>query len=970
MECQVTDESQIYVSLDELQSYGVGHLVILPEIIDDLFFPPAPSGDRTSGPSFYIDRPFCSSTVFRIGLLSALLLLLSVTVEPARAQLLVSELSGTHHSIILRSAYPAHRNLSGRTPVSGAPRIGLVLSGGGSRGFAQIGALKVLEEAGIPIYAVVGTSMGAMLGGLYACGYTASDLDSIVRCTNWQALLGIGEETERSELFIDQKLENDRSLLTLRLDGLTPVVPEAVSTGTRITEFVEHLVWGGVYHGNGSFDDLKYRYRAIATDLVRGASITLDSGNLALAIRASATVPLRFSPVALDSMLLVDGGLLANVPVEVAEKLGCDFIIVINTTSPLQESSQLDAPWNVADQVVTLMMQRQGKESLQAADFVITPDLNRTTGTDFLHPDAAIDSGEAAARRVLPELLAAIGRLSRSEPALRNLGITCADPHLLASLGYADNPPSIHLEELQQRLDRLGAAGAYRGLSAQIDYDGDSARVHIAGMPGPQVRAVLWQGFDRVPSALLVSAFTRLVGTSLNADSVRSASEQALRHARRMGYSFLQIDSTTFDERSGDLHVFVDEGVIREIQIEGLEHCARFVVERELEFDIGDLFHAEQAGKGVNRLMRTGYFRHVRLDANPAPEGGIEVVVSVKERSTSVMRFAASVDNERYTQLGVELAQENLFGQGTHVGIRFSGGLRDRSLVGDFRSNRIYGTYWTFGLIGYGRLRNVNVFNRWVEPSTGTIQRNIVGEYREMRAGLKGRFGRQVERFGLFTIEGRYERQGTRDLSVKADDERWRDVGTLKFGARFDTQDRVPFASSGTVVDLSYETAQSMFGADESFVKLHMEADLYSSFSKRHLLHPKIRLGFADATLPLLEQFSLGGQRSMYGLREDELRGRQVFLTSLEYRYLMPIRVYFDTYLSIRYDLGSTWLRPSEIRLNDLEHGIGCGIGLDTPLGAANFALGRSFTLNRMPATTVANVGPIIAYFSFGYRFD
>ncbi len=883
---------------------------------------------------------------------------------------MMSDLSGAYRSILLRSSFNSRIDLSGRPQPPGSPRIGVVMSGGGSRGFAQIGALKVLEEAGIPVYAVVGTSMGAMLGGLYSCGYTASDLDSIVRSTNWQDLLGIGEETERSELFIDQKLESDRSLLTLRLDGLTPVVPEAVSTGTRITEFVEHLVWGGIYHDNGPFDNLKYRYRAIATDLVRGESITLDSGNLALAMRASATVPLRFSPVALDSMLLVDGGLLANVPVEVAEKLGCDFIIVLNTTSPLQEPSQLGEPWNVADQVVTLMMQRQGKESLQAADFVITPDLSGISSTDFSDPGRAIDSGAAIARRMLPSLLEALDDLTEKQPRLRNLGITCNDHELLASLGYADNPRTVELGELQRRLDRIGAAGSYRGVTARVDYQGDSARIHISGTRGPQVREVVYQGFDRVPSGPLSAPFARLAGAPFNSDSIRHATEGALRAARGMGYPFLEIDSTAFDEATGRLEVFVDEGTIREIRIEGLENCARFLVERELEFDVGDLFLAEAAGRGVNRLMRTGYFRHVRLDANPAAEGGIDVVVSVRERSTSLMRFAASVDNERYTQLGVELAQENLFGQGTHVGLRFSGGLRDRSLVGDLRSNRIYGTYWTFGLNAYGRLRNVNVFERWVEQPTGTIRRNILGEYREMRIGAKARFGRQVERVGLFTIEGRYERQGTRELSVKADDGRWRDVGTLKFGARFDTQDKVPFATSGTVVDLSYETAQAFFGADESFVKLHMEADLFSSFSKRHLIHPRFRLGFADATLPLIEQFALGGQRSMYGLREDELRGRQVFLTSLEYRYLMPVKIYFDTYLSLRYDLGATWLRPSEIRLNDLEHGVGFGVGFDTPLGPADFALGRSFTLNKMPAARVANFGPIIAYFSFGYRFD
>lgn len=878
--------------------------------------------------------------------------------------------AGAARSIVLKSGGQKRVDLGAGSGTLREPRIGLVMSGGGSRGFAQIGVLKALHRARVPIHTVVGTSMGAILGGLYSSGYSAAELDSIVRATDWQDLLGMGEETERRDLFIDQKLENDRSLLTLRLDGFTPVVPEAVSTGNRITEFIDHLIWGSIYHGNGSFDNLKYQFRAVATDLVKGESITLDSGNLALAMRASATVPLRFSPVVYDSMLLVDGGLLENIPVNAARKLGCDFIIVINTTSPLHDAMHLNAPWNVADQVVTLMMQRQGRESLANADFVITPNLTGISGTEFLEPGRAIDSGETAAMRVVNDLLASIARRSGDDKVFRNLGITCSDRGLLASLGYEPETPSIGIGDLQRRLDVLGATGSYRGLTARVDYAGDSARIHIDGNRAPRIEFVELHGFTRVPLEPIRSAYAELPGVAFNRDSLRGANEQALKIARRMGYSFLSIDSTWFDEASSTLHIYGDEGVIRRIRLEGLEHCARFLVERELEFDVGDLFTAEDASGGTNRLMMTGYFRHVRIDARPVEEGGIEVVVNVKERSTSVMRFAAGVDNERYTQLGVEVAQENLFGQGTHLGLRFSGGLRDRSLVGDLRTNRIYGTYWTFGLSGYGRLRDVNVFDRWAEPSTGTIHRNIIGEYRELRVGAKAHFGRQIERLGLFTIEGRYERQGTRDLKAAVTGEGWSDVATLKFGARFDTQDKVPFASVGTVVDVSYETAQSIFGADESFVKLRMEAELFSSLSKRHLVHPRVRLGFADATLPLMEQFSLGGQYSMFGLREDELRGRQVFLTSLEYRYLLPIRIFYDTYTSIRYDLGATWLRPSEIKLNDLEHGIGCSVGLDTPLGPANFSLGRSFTFNRRPSPNIANFGPIVAYFSFGYRFE
>lgn len=799
------------------------------------------------------------------------------------------------------------------------PRIGIVLSGGGARGFSQIGVLKVLEEMGVPIYAVVGTSIGGLLGGLYSSGYSAAELDSIVRSTDWAELVGFGDDAQRSDLFIDQKIENDRSLLTLRLDGFSPLLPEAVSDGTRMTPFIEKLVWGSLYHVDGSFDNLRYRFRAVATDLVSGQVVVLDSGNLALAMRASATIPLRFAPVAVDSMLLVDGGLLANIPVAVARAMGCDIVIAINTTSELQPRENLQSPWNVADQVVTLMMRQLSQAELSTADLVITPNLSGFSGEDFSHSSEIIDSGETEARRMLDGLSSRLKHHPDARRSHRNIDVVSYNPN---------------------------------GFDSGII---DSVAVH---------------GYRHIPLRNLNAELIRLVGHPLNSDSVRASADILLRSLRRQGFSFFRIDSIRFDEHDGRLDVFIDEGNIRVIRYVGLHNCAEFVVSRELEFTEGDLFKAEVASGAVTRILNTGFFKQASIEPHSMNGGGLEVVVRVQERTTALLRLSANVTSERYTRLGIEVAQENLFGQGTRIGVRFGGGLRDRLGLIDLRTNRIYGTYWSFRMLGYGSLRNVNLYDRRVDQREGTIERNILGEYREERIGGTVRLGRQVERLGMVSIEGRYERQGARNLTVSATDQGWHTVSSLKFGTRFDTQDRVPYTRSGTVIDMSYETAQHLLGADESFSKVNVAIDFFASLHERHLLHPQIRLGLSDATLPLLEQFSLGGQYSMYGLREDESRGRQLLLASLEYRYLLPFRIYFDTYISLRYDIGATWLKPSEIRIAELEHGIGFSVGLDTPLGPADVALGRSFTFNKPQAPSLMNFGPVVAYFSFGFPFN
>jgi NTE family protein len=126
-------------------------------------------------------------------------------------------------------------------------------------------------------------------------------------------------------------------------------------------------------------------------------------------------------------------------------------------------------------------------------------------------------------------------------------------------------------------------------------------------------------------------------------------------------------------------------------------------------------------------------------------------------------------------------------------------------------------------------------------------------------------------------------------------------------------------------------------------------------------------LGVADETLPLSEYFSLGGQQNFFGYREDDARGRQLFVASLEYQYKLPFSLFFDTYFKTRYDFGAVWERAEEMRLVDFKHGVGITIGLDTPIGPAEFSLGRAFHINKLFSDHPMSFGPFVVYFSIGY---
>src|SRR5690606_37215318 len=184
-----------------------------------------------------------------------------------------------------------------------------------------------------------------------------------------------------------------------------------------------------------------------------------------------------------------------------------------------------------------------------------------------------------------------------------------------------------------------------------------------------------------------------------------------------------------------------------------------------------------------------------------------------------------------------------------------------------------------------------------------------------------------------------------------------------------DTQDKYPFTENGVYFTGFYETAFSVLGGDVGYSNISFEYKNFLKLSSSSVLSPAIKFGFADKTLPLSQHYSIGGQESFFGMHDNEYRVRQILVTSLMYRYKLPFIIFFDTYLKLRYDLGSTWDFQEQIRFKDLKHGIGTSISFDTPIGPAEFAVGRSFLLRNDLPNNPINWGDVLFYFSIGYYY-
>ncbi len=289
--------------------------------------------------------------------------------------------------------------------VQDRPRVGLVLGGGGARGAAHIGVLKELERQRIPIDAIAGTSMGAIVGGLYATGMSATELEALVGSLDWAAALS--DQPLREDLSFRRKQDEGEFPIDfeLGLRGTELVLPQGVIQGQTLDLLLRELTLE-VSHID-DFDRLPIPFRAIASDIERGEAWVMGEGDLAQAIRASMSVPGAFAPVTIDGRMLVDGGIVGNLPVDVMQKMGVDVIIAVDVEFPLYAADELDSVLAISEQMLTILIRKETLrqiDKLSESDVLIRPELGVFASTDFGNIVETINPGEDAARRQATKL--------------------------------------------------------------------------------------------------------------------------------------------------------------------------------------------------------------------------------------------------------------------------------------------------------------------------------------------------------------------------------------------------------------------------------------------------------------------------------------------------------------------------------------------------------------------------------------
>ncbi|MCL2416780.1 MAG: patatin-like phospholipase family protein [Bacteroidales bacterium] len=406
------------------------------------------------------------------------------------------------------------------------PRIGVVLSGGGAKGIAHIGTLRMLEKLNIPVDYIAGTSMGAIVGALYAMGYTADQIDTIAQMTDWMSLFSDAPDREHIRVF-DRK-HNDHHQLRVSFD---PRNITAFSSGMIEGQRIDNMLTRYLFESyrTPNFSDLQIPFFAVATDLVAAEYVILDSGNLMHAVRASMAVPSIFSPIEIDGRLLVDGGVLNNFPVLEMRRRGADIVIGVDVGWYYGDMKELRSFFQIIEQVVFMGGQSLNNKNRAAADILIRPDLGSLTAMSFASSDSILQIGHNAAQKAYPELRKLADLLSEKfgiepfdrEPYLRNEIVTIDTIILHGNQRYTDNfilqnlrirtQAPVSVRDIEEAIQRLFGTRWFTKITYHFSILSEEPRkkaLHIDVQEAPPAEARLGFRYDDIRGSALLAGVT------------------------------------------------------------------------------------------------------------------------------------------------------------------------------------------------------------------------------------------------------------------------------------------------------------------------------------------------------------------------------------------------------------------------------------------------------------------------------
>lgn len=817
-------------------------------------------------------------------------------------------------------------------PLTGSPRVAFALSGGGARGLAHIGALQVCEDAGVEIAGIAGSSMGGIIGGLYAVGYTPDEIERIARKIDFSALFS--NSPSRKSLFLTQREKMDRTLLTLRFNSFKPSLPTELSAAQRVTELFTSLTLKQNFKAGGDFTRLPTPFKTVATDISTGEAVTLDRGNLAEALRATMAFPLAISAVAWEDRLLMDGGMLKPAPVDIAKEFVAadpgSYTIAVNSTTELQPGASIDNPFAVAVQVTSIMSMRELDEQLALADFVITPDFKSLNGADFSKIDEFVAAGRNETEPVVREILAREETRKRGNRLeFDSLIITGGSPdaELLIEAINSRRTASAGLSEWA--LDSILSARYSRGDLWSISAKHDAARrtfeALLVSAPGPNALSFSQSDsdsdFDRSLREHLQTRYAAANHTPFDSLPV-----WAQHFCDSIGVELISFERFAFDLETERLSLVVKQGIASGLRVKGLTRTRPSYVRDRVTLEQGSPYSVAKAEATYRDLYGSGLFKRVAVDA-ASSDSGVIVSVQVEEDNSVKVKFGYHYHDEYHNEGLIEVAEDNLFGIGLRLGATGLLADRHKSATAGLSTDRFFRTYVA---------ADINVYYDEIEPGDFDADGSVQGFNTERRRGAEFRLGQHISRFGFLSAALRIEEVG--ESFYDAPGENRYELRSFEIHSAVDDLDRTYFPRSGRTSEFKLETFGKVFGGETEFTRWQVSFREYFAITRRFNINARAFVAGSRSNLPKPEEFGIGGLDSFEGFRFEELSGAKAALFNLSARW----EALSSVYLSAKYNAGNVYSQTDDISIDNLRHGWATSVGWDTPLGPIILSYGRA----------------------------
>ncbi len=812
----------------------------------------------------------------------------------------------------------------------------LALSGGGARGLATIGILQAFEEKGISVAAVTGTSIGGIVGGLYAAGYSPEELRSLVHSISFDQFLS--NAPARKTMFLTQREERGRHLVSVRFDGFIPVIPQGLTAGQKFTSLLTTLTTKANYHCAGDFGKLPIPFKTISTDIVTGHEVIHGHGSLAEAMRATMGFPLAFTGLEKDRQLLMDGGIITPIPVELAKKMSdsVTFVVAINTASRLLPKEELTTPIDIASQVTSIMTADKLATQLEAADFVIAPPIDEFSSTDFKFKDSLIEMGYQAGKVAADSIVSRFRQeCNQTRYSIVYVGGDSLPPAVGAAImkrftgepvSRAELVSALKSVAVDLRLFRLEVDLRPLGLSGD---GGVKTLLRVTAYRCFRLSDIefTFVGNTIFDDTMLASQFN-FEDSLLTPQLLQQGIDRILNLYNAHGFDLTDVREVTVDQEQKKITVVIDEAIIKRIDVDGNERTKDWFIRSLFPLKVGQPYSSPRASQGIANIYGTDLFDQIMVDLKPY-RGGAIVNIRVQEKKHRQMRLGWHWHDEYGSEEFAEILDDNIGGIGLQflLHARYAPD-RQRYLAG-FKADRIFSTYLT---------SKFHVYRYQLDRHLFDMEGSHTGDRREIKTGIELRLGQQIFRLGTVTTGLTLEEVEYRHPDKSA---------TQKFGLRIftigslvETFNRVPFPESGKKHLFELAFAGEYLGGEVEFTRFFTSLEAYSALGKYLNYHPKLSLGLSRSDLPVSEKFYLGGIHSFAGFCTHQLSGDKLFLLNNELRVKLPLRLYFIS----RYDMGEVYTATDQIKLRNLRHGVGISLALDAPIGPVEFGYGVADT--------------------------